>query len=244
MKLIINADDFGMSRGANFGIIDAYKRGVVRSTSIMAGMPGFDHAIELLNSDKDLDNLGCGVHLTLTAYKPVLNNHKTIVDENGFFYKRIDSKEAVKKFDLEEIYNEFSAQIKKVLNNGVEITHLDSHHHIHTIEPLKPVIESLISEYKLPIRGGLLYELNYDKVIPYSTFFYDKTVSLDSFKKLNLNKYNILETMTHPAYLDTFIMENSSYNLKRIEELKILTSKELISFIDENDIKLCNYRDI
>ena len=62
MRLIINADDFGLSRGANYGIIDAYRNGVVRSTSIMAGMPGFDHAVELL---KEYPDLGCGVHLTL-----------------------------------------------------------------------------------------------------------------------------------------------------------------------------------
>lgn len=244
MKLIINADDFGISRGANYGIIDSYKNGVVRSTSIMAGMPGFDHAVDLLNNSKGLDRLGCGVHLTLSAYKPVLNTHKTIVDENGFFYKRISEEEAEKKFDLEEIYKEFSAQIKKVINNGIEITHLDSHHHAHTLKHLKPVIERLVSEYNLPIRGGLLYELDYDKVIPYKGFFYDKTVSIEAFKKLEINKYEVLETMTHPAYLDSFIMENSSYNLKRIEELKILTSKEIKSFIEEYKIELCNYRDI
>ncbi len=244
MKLIINADDFGFSNGVNYGIIDAYKNGVVRSTSIMAGMPGFNHAVELLKSYKGLERLGCGVHLTLSAYKPVLSTHKTIVDENGFFYKRISDELIKDNFDLEEIYNEFKAQIEKVIENGIEITHLDSHHHVHTLKSLKPIIERLIKEYNLPIRGGLLYNLDYDKVIPYSGFFYDKTVSIDGFKKLDINKNEVLETMTHPAYLDSFVMENSSYNLKRIEELRVLTSKELIDYIEENKIKLCNYRDI
>ena len=244
MKLIINADDFGLSNGVNYGLMDSYKHGVVRSTSIMAGMPGFDHAVELLNNSKGLEGLGCGVHLTLSAYKPVLNTHKTIVDENGFFYKRINEEIVENKFDLEEIYNEFSAQIQKVINNGIEITHLDSHHHVHTLKSLKPIMERLIKEYNLPIRGGLLYELAYDKVIPYRGFFYDKTVSIDVFKKLDINEYEVLETMTHPAYLDSFIMENSSYNVKRIEELKILTSKELKDYIEENEIKICNYKDI
>ncbi len=244
MKLIINADDFGLSRGTNYGIIDAYKNGVVRSTSIMAGMPAFDHAVELIKSSKDLERLGCGVHLTLSAYKPILSTHKTIVDEEGFFYKRISEELIQSKFNIEEVYNEFSAQIQKVINNGIEITHLDSHHHVHTLKSLKPIMERLIKEYNLPIRGGLLYELDYDKVISYNGFFYDKTVSIDGFKKLDINKNEVLETMTHPAYLDSFIMENSSYNLKRIEELKILTSKELKDYIEKNNIELCNYRDI
>ncbi|MDV4149573.1 chitin disaccharide deacetylase [Clostridium sp. AL.422] len=244
MKLIINADDFGISKGANYGIIDAYKNGVVRSASIMAGMPAFDHAVGLLKSCKGLEELGCGVHLTLSAYKPVLNTHKTIVDENGFFYKRISEETAENKFDLEEVYNEFSAQIQKVINSGIEITHLDSHHHVHTLKVLKPVVEQLLSKYNLPIRGGLLYELDYDKIVPFSGFFYDETVSIDGFKKVEINKYEVLETMTHPAYLDSFIMENSSYNLKRVEELKVLTSEEVKEFVDENGITLCNYRDI
>lgn len=50
--------------------------------------------------------------------------------------------------------------------------------------------------------------------------------------------------MSHPAYIDSFIMETSSYNIKRAEELKILTSNELKEFIDSIGIELCNYRDI
>ena len=79
-KLIVNADDFGLSEAVNYGIISAYKNGIVRSTTIMAGMPAFDHAVELLKENK---GLGCGVHMTLSLNKPVLNYHKTIVDENG-----------------------------------------------------------------------------------------------------------------------------------------------------------------
>ena len=240
MKLIVNADDFGISKGANYGVVEAYKNGIVRSTTIMAGMPAFDHAIGLL---KECQGLGCGVHLTLSAYKPVLSTHKTIVDENGFFYKRVTDEVIEGSFDLEEIYNEFSAQIKKVINSGVEITHLDSHHHVHTLKSLKPVIERLVNEYNLPIRGGLSYELNYDKIISYSGSFYDKTVSLEGFKKLEIDKHEVLDIMTHPAYLDSFIMENSSYNMKRIDELKILTSNELKDYVKESGITLCNYRD-
>lgn len=243
MKLIVNADDFGLSKGANYGIIDAHKNGIVKSTSIMAGMPGFDHAVELL---KGCSDLGCGVHLTLSAYKPVLDSHKTIIDEEGFFYKRINPDKDRDKFDLEEIYSEFCAQIEKVKSRGIEITHLDSHHHVHTFEFLKPVMEKLVGKYNLPIRGGLRYKLDYDKVIPYEGIFYNETVNLEAFKKLEskLDKYEILETMSHPAYIDSFIMETSSYNMKRVEELKILTSNELKEFIHSIGIKLCNYRNI
>ena len=108
-KLIINADDFGLSEGVNYGIISAYKSGVVRSTMLWL-MPGFEHAMELLKENKDL---GCGVHMTLSCYKPVLSNLKTIVDENGYFIRRITN-EVIENMDLNEIYEEFCAQIEKV----------------------------------------------------------------------------------------------------------------------------------
>lgn len=241
-KLIINADDFGLSRGANFGIIDAHKRGVIKSTSIMANMPGFSHAVELL---KDCPDLGCGVHLTLTAHKPVLNTHKTIVDSNGHFYRR-PTPSIFKKIDLDEIYNEFCAQIEKVKDAGIEITHLDSHHHIHTQGFLKPVMEKLLKKYPLPLRGGLTYDLDYPKVVPYKHYFYENTVGVEVFKKnlKDIKSYDVVDTMSHPAYIDQFIMKTSSYNVQRAKELEVLTSSELKEFFEANDIEVTNYRNI
>lgn len=242
-KLIINADDFGLSKGANYGIIEAHKNGVVKSTSIMAGMPAFDHAIELL---KNHPNLGCGVHLTITAHKPLLKTHKTIVDENGYFYKGLRPNMKIEDLDLEEVYNEFCAQIEKVKAAGIEITHLDSHHHIHTAPFLKSVMERILEKYKLPVRGGFQYEFNYEKIVPYAHFFYEDTVSVETFinNEEKIKKYNIVDTMSHPAYLDNFIMQTSSYNLKRIDELEVLTSIELKEFFEKSGIEVASYRDL
>ena len=241
MKLIVNADDFGYSNGVNYGIIDAYKNGIVRSTTIMAGMPGFYHAIELAKENK---GLGVGVHLTLTCYKPVLENHKTIVNEEGYFDRRLYVKENIEKIDLEEIYREFEAQIEKVKNAGIEITHLDSHHHVHTIKELKPVIERILDKYNIPIRGGLNYEINYDKVVDFKGTFYDKEVNVNGFKNLLKGDMEVFDVMSHPAYLDKLVFELSSYNIKRMDELELLTSEEVKDLIKEKDIELANYRDI
>lgn len=241
MKLIVNCDDFGYSKAVNYGIIEAYKNGVVTSATLMAGMPGFNHALELL---KENPGLGCGVHLTLSAYKPVLKTHKTIVNENGEFYRDLSKCNDFNKIDLSEVYNEFCVQIEKVIKGGVNITHLDSHHHVHTLEFLKPVMEKVIKKYNLPIRGGLNYKLNYDKIIPFEGIFYDKNVSIETFKRIIEKQYDIVEVMTHPAYADSFLMESSSYNLKRLEELKVLTSEELKNLLDENKVELCNYKNI
>lgn len=241
MRLIINADDFGYSKGVNYGIIDAYKNGIVRSTTIMAGMPGFDHAIKLAKENKEL---GVGVHLTLTSYKPVLDSHKDIVNEQGYFDKGLYTKENIININLEEIYREFEAQIEKVKSSGIEITHLDSHHHVHTLKELKPIMEKILAKYKLPIRGGLKYEINYDKVVDFKGTFYDKEVNIKGFENLLKESKGIFDVMSHPAYLDKFLFDSSSYSIKRIEELELLTSEEIKSLIKEKGVKILNYRDI
>ncbi len=148
-KLIINADDFGYCEAVNHGIISAYRNGVVTSTTTMANMPGFKHAMKLLK--KNL-GLGCGVHLTLSCHKPLLSDLKTIVDENGYFHRGITN-ESLQNMDLDEIYEEFCAQIDRLMKY-TKVSHIDSHHHVHTLEGLKPVIQKILEKYNLPIRGG------------------------------------------------------------------------------------------
>jgi chitin disaccharide deacetylase len=84
MKLIVNSDDYGLTPGVNLGIIDALKRGILRSTTAMMNMPAIEMAADLA---KENPELGVGIHLVLSAGKPLLNTHKTIVDENGNFLK-------------------------------------------------------------------------------------------------------------------------------------------------------------
>ena len=237
-KLIINADDFGYCEAVNYGIISAHNKGVVTSTTIMANMPGCEHGIKLLKENKTLD---CGVHLTLSCYKPILNNLKTIVDENGYFYKGITN-EKLEEMDLEEIYQEFCAQIDKV-RKEIEISHLDSHHHVHTLKGLEEVIVRISNKYDLPIRGGFEYELdNIDKV-DLIDYFYSKKVSEDFFEIYNeeLNKYQIVDIMCHPAYLDNFIISSTSYSIERVKEHEILTSERVKSYLKNNFI-LTNYK--
>ena len=239
-KLIVNADDFGLSEAVNYGILSAYKNGIVTSTTIMPGMPAFEHAVELLKENK---GLACGVHLTLSLNRPVLNYHNTIVDENGNFYRRITNELVNEKFDLDEVYEEFCSQINKVINSGIKIDHLDSHHHVHTLSSLKPVIEKIVKKYELPIRGGFEEEINYDKVIPMTETFYNNNVEEDYFEKNidELKKYDVIDIMCHPAFIDEYLMNSTSYSMKRIEEYSILTSDKVKAFLKNNNIELTTY---
>lgn len=242
-KLIVNADDFGYSEAVNYGIISAHRNGIVTSTTMMANMPGFDHAVNLLKENKDL---GCGVHMTLSCNKPLNDNLKSLVDENGMFYRRINE-EVLNKIDLDELYYEFCSQIDKVKNAGIEITHLDSHHHVHTILYFKEVIKAIMDKYNLKIRGGFEYEFDYkESVIPCIDLFYDKNVDIEFFNNniAKIKSYDICDLMTHPAFIDNYLLNSTSYAINRAKEHEILTSKKVKTILNENEIILTNYKNL
>ena len=242
-KLIVNADDFGYCEAVNYGIISAHRNGIVTSTTIMANMPGFDHAVNLLKENKDI---GCGVHMTLSCNKPLNDNLKSLVDENGMFYKRINA-EVISKIDLDELYYEFCSQIDKVKNAGVEITHLDSHHHVHTILHFKDVIKTIMDKYNLKIRGGFEYKFDFEEnVIPCIGSFYDKNVDINFFNNNIeiIKSYDICDLMSHPAFIDNYLLKSTSYAINRSKEHEILTSKKIKKLLDENEIILTNYKNI
>ncbi|MCC0668088.1 Chitooligosaccharide deacetylase ChbG [Clostridioides difficile] len=241
-KIIINADDFGYCEAVNYGIISAHNNGIVKSTSMMANMPGVEHGVKLLKENRDLN---CGVHMTLSCGRPLLSNLKTIVDKEGFFIRRITDK-IIKKMDYDEIYRELCAQIDRVKELGIDISHLDSHHHIHTLVNLKPIIEKIVNKYNLPIRGGFEYDLEYSKIVPLIDSFYKENVSEEYFIKNieEIMKYDVVDIMSHPAFLDDYILNSTSYAIDRTKEHKILTSKKVREFLRENGLVISSYRDI
>ena len=81
MQLIFNADDFGLSRGVNLGIIEAFRNGVVRSATLMANMNGFRDAVQLSSEHPEL---GVGIHLCLTAGQPLTERKELRSKQNTF----------------------------------------------------------------------------------------------------------------------------------------------------------------
>ncbi|SFE12584.1 hypothetical protein SAMN05216238_108191 [Lentibacillus persicus] len=221
LKLIINADDFGYSRAVNHGIIDAHTEGVLTSTTCLTNMPGSSHAYQL---GREHPNLGIGVHLTLTCGKPLLDNHQTLVDADGNF-KKLHHYTHKFYVDQDELYKEWKAQIEAFLDSGLTPTHLDSHHHINNREEILPIFTRLANEYKLPVRRNFNQKETGTYLVTTDQFEYNPEVLLADTQTI-LEQYKGAETveiMCHPAYLDKFLMENSSYATPRLEELATIT---------------------
>lgn len=246
MKLIVNADDFGISKGITLGIIEAHKMGIVTSTTLMCNMKDSEYAI---NIAKDNEKLGVGIHLVLTAGYPLSNDVKSLIDMDGKFLK-YDKLEG--SCNIDDIRKEFRCQMNKFLSFGLKPTHIDTHHHIHSMDKVFQVVKELALEYDLPLR--LLDERpieNYEGIKRTEKFngdFYDiPAIEVSGFKDL-IGKYKdvegVLELMCHPGYLDQYIIKNSAYSTQRTKELETLISDEVKKYLEINNIELINFREI
>ncbi|RDW21338.1 chitin disaccharide deacetylase [Oceanobacillus arenosus] len=241
-KLIINADDFGYSKGVNLGIIETYKNGIVTSATMMTNMPGADDAAKLA---KENPELGVGVHLVLDCGFPINDNVGSLIDAEGKFYK---SDKVLSFAGSNDIEKEFTSQIEKFLSYDLTPTHLDSHHHIHSQEKVFPIVEKLANKYNLPIRNlrNNIKKSHFNIVEYFEESFYGDDLTIDSIIKIldKLNQFDTTEIMAHPAYIDEPVLTGSSYNLQRARELSILTDKRIQHEILNRGIELVSYREL
>jgi len=222
IKVLVNADDFGFSRGVNYGIMDCHKYGLVNSATMMMNAAATEHGIEIA---KELPALKVGVHLVLTWGRPLSSNVASLVDDNGNFKKQQAVYETPNAINLVELEREWTAQIEQFIQSGLEPTHFDSHHHVHGITEFYPVVKKLSDRYQLSVRhaGSHFNEIQTTTEL-LLTDFYGETATADYFAKLEsrVNGVSSVEIMAHPAYLDYELLRGSSYNQQRVKETSIL----------------------
>jgi predicted glycoside hydrolase/deacetylase ChbG (UPF0249 family) len=239
-RLIVNADDFGMSQRVNEGIGYTHEFGILTSTTVMMNKP---FANELPIYQKKFPNLGFGIHLVLTSGKPIGSSYKTLTTEDGFFKRSFIRDD--ESYDIEEVYQEWKLQIEYFIRIGGMPTHMDSHHGVHQKKVLHPVIKRLQEEYKLAFRNTFAYpDHGIRTVNRFVGSFYNKTVSAEKIKEVidSIQEDEIVELMCHTGFVDRATIDASIYNFKRIEELQILTSDEIKAYIKEHNIELISYK--
>jgi len=133
-RLIINADDFGLTRGVNRAVEELHRAGVLTSTTLMATGPAFEDAVKVAHSNP---SLGVGCHIVLTDGIPVSapENIPTLIgpDRKSLRPSLIDFLQALLrgKISQDDIRREALAQIQKLQRAGIKPTHLDTHKHTH-----------------------------------------------------------------------------------------------------------------
>lgn len=250
-QLIINADDFASTIAVTDGILDAMYNGVVSDTSMLVNTPHLDYAVK---QAKAYGLKSLGLHLTLTYRSPISSAEKipSLVDESGQFYTRIDLLK--NKYDIDEVEKEFRAQIAVFKNTGLELNHIDTHHHIHHYlgEDVALLCIKLAQELNVPIRKPHhenLKDLKEYNVLT-SDYFSDAFGgSVENSQEERLieildqyqEKSGVLEIMSHPGYVDDELMEISSWTACRLEEMKTFTSPSFMQYLANNNIKVISF---
>jgi chitin disaccharide deacetylase len=136
-QLIVNADDFGLTKGVNRAIVETNAQGVVSSATLMANGPAFNDAVTAARSAPTL-SVGC--HVVLVDGTPVSppSSLETLLAirsaEPEKFYSSLSAFAAramLGGFDRDQLVEEITAQIKKIQATGIQVTHLDTHKHAH-----------------------------------------------------------------------------------------------------------------
>jgi len=150
IRLVVNADDFGLAERVNDGILLAHRSGIVTAASLMPVGRAFEHAAD---GCRRVPTLDVGVHLTLVAETPLLANASTLTGGDGRFPRAVGAfmkrylQGKIRRADIEA---ELRAQIERLLDHGLTPTHLDSHQHLHALPGVARIVRQLAARYGIP----------------------------------------------------------------------------------------------
>jgi len=248
-KLIVNADDYGLTPEVSQGIRLATS-GIVRSTTVLANLVTPSDLAELRES-----RLQAGVHLNLSLGLPLAAGYPAhLLDRQ----RRFSKEAALSNTTWDDaglqgaVATEWRAQIEILVGRGLTLTHLDSHHHVHLFAPLFEVAAALATEYRLGLRTD-------QSNLPIAAASGVKRPSLlitDFYGAGKLAKENLLallaqserqdsvELMCHPGLATDELRAISGYTDERESELAVLGDPALALKLDEQGWMLCGYGDL
>jgi predicted glycoside hydrolase/deacetylase ChbG (UPF0249 family) len=151
MRIVLNADDFGLSPDTVRATIDCFERGELTSASIMPAMPATDDAIAfaLANSQYSF-----GVHLTFVGdgdERPVAppQDVPALVDDTGRLRRTnlVRLRAMLRRLPPQQLEREITAQISAVRDRGVQVTHVDSHRHLHKYKPITAALKRVLPQF-------------------------------------------------------------------------------------------------
>ncbi len=217
--LIVNGDDFGATRGINCGIIQAYRCGILTSTSLLVNTPWSEEAAEL---SRALPQLSVGLHVDLK------NNCERDVGRGPSQPRAI----------LDEQLSRF----RKLM--GRSPTHLDSHHNVHRDPQFMPWFLEVAQEYGLPLRDHSAvrhFSKFYGQWNGESHLEHISAETLARVLETEIGE-GVTELACHPGYVDS--KDKSSYSLERETELHTLCDPRTRHALARQCIQLISYHDV
>lgn len=236
-RLIINADDFGLTSAVNYGILHAYLHHSISSMSLMVNVPQTLEAVEIMKKYK----IDCvGIHVNLTLGKPLSSPQDvpSLVDEQGHFHKsqwwfdhRVNEDELILEFDRQIAYFQ---QL-----TGQKPNHINYHHRYDFYQNYPRLAKHLFKKYQLPMRlerdeDGYLYEYALNQ-----SYFLNPQADIKDYLIGDL-----IELPCHVGFVDQQLMEISSLNIQRMQDSAIVNSKTFKELYQSLGYQLIGFQDI
>lgn len=251
-KLIIRADDYGMSEAVSLGILSAYKNGIITCISMIVNLPYSETAAIHINN---YSNLCIGLHTNLILGRPCsdLESVSSMIDENGFFISSKIRREQIirgeEPYVYDEVYTEFNSQVEKFYElNGRIPNYIDSHAVLSEVS--KQALIAIAKKWgiKFCLVRGI-------KDSPWTWIDQEKTQyqfyknGEDGYKYLKditkiIKDNNISILVTHPGFLDLSVLKNSTLTTDRVKDHEMLTDERSKKWIVENNIQLLRICDL
>jgi len=152
--LIITADDLCMTEGITKGIIEAYRNGIVTTTSALINYPGARETLIRVHIENP--ELLIGIHLNITTGRPVLPPEEipSLVDRDGYFHHSHKIIKHLGNIQIDELRAEVNAQVELFLSTGVPLDHINSENHMLALyTPFHKVVRELAIEHGIPVRN-------------------------------------------------------------------------------------------
>ena len=147
-RLVVTADDFGLSPGVDHGILEGFRRGIVRSTALLVSFPDVADSVERLRQEPGLE---VGIHLNLTAGPPVLPPKRvpSLVGTDGTFHNfaTFFARVALSQINWGEVALEWRAQFERGIDQGCDFTFITSHQHVHMLSQGAQICAKLGQEF-------------------------------------------------------------------------------------------------
>lgn len=224
--LIVNADDFGQSRGVNRGVIQAHESGIVTSASLMVRWPD---AADAAAYGREHSKLSLGLHVDLGewAYR-----------EGSW----VPLYQVVPMDDIMPVKEEVARQLATFhALVGKHPTHIDSHQHVHLREPVRSVLVDISRDMAIPLR-------HFNPEIHYCGNFYGQTTEGSSLPEaitveglieiLGALPDGLTELGCHPGTGNDL---DAMYNSERAQEVKTLCDSRVQTAIVAIGIQLCSF---
>lgn len=249
-QLVINADDYGLSKGICDSIDTLMRAGAISSTTIMSAAPG---AVAVCQA-RDLSAISgqCGVHLQVTSGTPLSDSRKvrSLIDAATGAFKTADRFD---ELDLSEVEAEWRRQIETVMELlARKPTHLDSHHGAHLDRRLAEVCRNLAQHYGLPVRGAKeVRRLTATSTVRGSDFLIqdwtarglDGDALMDRLTgaRERLGSGAVMEVVTHPGFSSPYLRSVSSVHSLREAEHRQLLDVARRRFLDRHGFELVSF---